>query len=89
MAYERRDGDGSLFKNTPERMAGKKEGYPPYSGTILIDGKEYWLDGWIKETAKGKFFSLRAKPKDAGATPRQEPRQAPAQGNFDDDRIPF
>lgn len=40
-----------------------------YKGKINIDGKLYWLDGWIKDGANGKFISGTAKP----ATPKADP----------------
>ena len=41
-----------------------------YSGSMNIDGTEYWLSGWIKSSKKGtKFLSLSVKPKDAKPAP--------------------
>jgi hypothetical protein len=54
MAYELKEGSGSLFKNDRK----EKENHPDYAGSIMINGKEHWLSGWIKEGKKGKFFSL-------------------------------
>lgn len=56
---------GALFKNDKE---GGNPNWPDYRGSINIDGKEFWLDCWIKEIKKGekagrKFLSLSAKPK--------------------------
>ena len=75
---------GTLFKNDLE---GKSENFPPYGGTINVDGTEYWVSAWVKEGQKGKFFSLAIKPKEA----RQESRPAakPAAAPFDDSSIPF
>jgi len=56
MAYEHQNGNGSLFKNTNK----KSENQPDFSGTIkLQDGKEQQIAAWVKEGAKGKFFSLK------------------------------
>ncbi len=61
MTYEKREGQGSLFKNDKKET----ENHPDYRGDILIDGQEYWLSAWIKEGKNGKFMSLSAKLKDA------------------------
>lgn len=73
---------GTLFKND---MEGKSENFPPYGGTINIEGAEYWISAWVKDGQKGKFFSLAVKPKESQTTPRVA---APA-GDFQDDAIPF
>jgi hypothetical protein len=68
---------GSLFpsdKRTSEKS-------PDWSGSIMVEGKEYWLSGWTKTGTRGEFYSLAVKPKeDRPASPqRQEPaRQEPA-----------
>lgn len=79
MAYEKKDMSGSLFKNDRK----EKESHPDYQGDIIIDGKHYWLSGWIKEGQKGKFFSLAAKPK-------EQRREEIRSGHRDDrNRKPF
>jgi len=52
---------GTLFKNDKK----EQETHADYNGTINIDGKDYWLNAWVKEgKATGKkFFSLSVKPK--------------------------
>jgi hypothetical protein len=42
----------------------EKETHPDYKGSLNIDGVDYWLDGWIKDGANGKFISGSLKPKD-------------------------
>ena len=50
----------------------EKETHPEYTGTLNVDGVDYWLSAWVKERkdGSGKFFSLSVRPK--------EQRQAPA-----------
>ena len=80
MPYEKREGQGNLFKNDKEGV----ENRPDYRGDILIDGQEYWLSSWIKEGKNGKFMSLQAQRKDA--KPAAKTTQAPP-GMSED--IPF
>ena len=62
MAYDNSN-SGALFKNTKMRE-GKED--PEYTGSINIDGKDYWLDAWLKVSKDGKkYFSLRPRAKDA------------------------
>jgi hypothetical protein len=56
--------------------------HPDYSGTINIDGKDYWLSGWLKEGKNGKFFSLAVKEKETKKAP-------PKDDVMGDDDIPF
>jgi hypothetical protein len=72
------DNSGALFKN--DRKDGEKD--RDYSGSITIDGREYWLSGWIKQGKQAKFIGLTAKPKDAATS-------KPAQTKELDDEIPF
>lgn len=82
MAYEPRDGSGSLFKNDRK----EKDTHPDYRGDIQIDGKSFWLSAWIKEGAKGKFMSLSAQPKEKQGDQHrpQQTNQPAASEDFDD-----
>lgn len=56
MSYEHKNGNGSLFKNTNKTS----DNQPDYSGSIkLQDGKDQQIAAWVKEGAKGKYFSIR------------------------------
>ena len=56
MAYEHNNGNGSLFKNTNKT----NDNQPDYSGSIkLQDGTDQQIAAWVKEGAKGKFFSIK------------------------------
>ena len=37
---------------------------PDRSGTLNVDGVDYFIDGWIKQGSKGPFLSGRIKPKE-------------------------
>jgi hypothetical protein len=67
----------------------EKDTHPDYKGSINVDGVDYWLDGWVKDGANGKFISGSIKRKDAqGGGTVGSSRQQPA--GFDDDSdIPF
>jgi uncharacterized protein (DUF736 family) len=55
MAYEMKEGSGSLFKNLKKAT----ENHPDFNGSIMLNGKEHWLSAWVKESPKaGKFFSV-------------------------------
>jgi uncharacterized protein (DUF736 family) len=86
---------GALFKNEGDR---KRENGPDYSGTLNVNGSEFFLDAWIKTAQSGrKFMSVSVKPKQAPQAQQEQPRQArqapskPKGTGFDDmdDDIPF
>lgn len=73
---------GVLYKND----RGRGENSPPYTGNCEIDGVEYWVSAWVKESKKGqKYFSLAFRAKDE--KPQQRSNPQPSQ-DFNDD-IPF
>lgn len=80
---------GLLAKNKRK----EKDTHPDYSGSINVDGVEYWLSGWLKTGKEGsklageKFFSLSVRPKDQQRAAAPAPVPAPAE-DFNDD-IPF
>jgi hypothetical protein len=47
-----RDMSGALFRNDRK----EKPTHADYRGDVLIEGRKYWLSGWIKETRDGKKF---------------------------------
>jgi hypothetical protein len=67
MAYEQRDNSGSIWVNDRK----DKDEHPDRTGSIMVAGTEYWINGWLKKTKDGKpFMSLSVKPKAREAGPK-------------------
>jgi hypothetical protein len=50
---------GALFKADKD-----KDDDRDYSGTLNVEGREFWLSGWVKVSKRGqKYLSLSVKPK--------------------------
>ncbi len=87
MAYEQKDGAGSLFKNDKKEA----EQHPDYRGSIKVAGVEYWLSAWIKQSKGGKkYMSLSAQSKQAVKSASYKAQdaakvQAAAAPEFDDE----
>jgi uncharacterized protein (DUF736 family) len=77
MAFEQKDMTFSLFPNKDK----KTDKHPNLTGTALIDGVPYFIDGWTKADRNGnKYISGTLKPK----------RQRQADDQTDDNApIPF
>ena len=80
---------GLLAKN--DRKQGETQ--PDYTGSININGVEYWLNGWLRVGKTGrlagqKYFSLSVKAKDGLPEARPVPKQQqPVTETFSDDDI--
>jgi hypothetical protein len=84
MAEYSNENRGSLFKNNKK----EEDRHPDYNGSINVEGTEYWINAWIKESKKDgtKFFSLSVKEK------QDSPRQSSAptrKSKNDDSDLPF
>ncbi|MBQ0053681.1 MAG: DUF736 family protein [Bacteroidales bacterium] len=56
MAYEHKEGQGSLFKNEKQN-----DRQPDYKGTIVIAGKTYEVAAWERTSQRGtSYLSLQA-----------------------------
>ena len=53
---------GQLFRNDRK----EQPNHPDYNGSCEIEGKEYWINAWVKEGKKSgkKFFSFSFKAKE-------------------------
>lgn len=58
---------GSLFKNDRK----SKDTHPDLTGNALINGVEYYLSAWRKSGAKGDFYSVSVRPKEAAAAAKE------------------
>ena len=86
MAYEMKDGSGSLFKNKRKET----DNHPDYNGSIMLNDVEHWLSAWIKTPKNGgdKYMSLSVgKPKEQRQAPRDNDQQREAAPY--DSEIPF
>lgn len=85
MSYDNTN-TGILARN--ERK--EQDNHPDFTGSINVNGVDYWLSAWTKEGKPGtkmdgrKFFSLSVRPKDDA--PRKPAKASVAE--MDDD-IPF
>lgn len=79
MAYEHKEGQGSLFANEK-----KNDRQPDYRGTIMIKGVVYEIVGWRKTSKNGMvYMSLQASELDKdqkarGGTPQKTGAARPA-----------
>ena len=88
MSYEQKDLTGSLFKNKRK----EKDTHPEYTGSVTLNGEQYWLSAWLKKDKHSEtYMSLALKPKDE--PPRQGARLSAQTPKDDrqpiDDDIPF
>lgn len=72
-----RDNSGSISKNDRKT----EDRHPDIKGKATIGGVEYWVDGWLKENDRGKWYSLSFKPKNP-------PADMPAHRDLNDNRKP-
>jgi len=69
MDENQRNNSGVLFKSDRK----EKPNHPDYRGSIVVDGNNYWISGWIKEGKNGKFMGLAVSPKDESYVSEKQP----------------
>ena len=74
---------GSLFKNDKKT----EEKHPDLSGSVNIEGVEYWISGWSKVSKGGqKFISLSVRQKQEQTRQSSQPTRATKK---EDEDIPW
>jgi uncharacterized protein (DUF736 family) len=79
---------GAMFENTKKQTSN----HPDHTGTINVEGVEFWLSSWVKNSKSGKtFFSLSIKRKEPIGDLREavKPEAAGGAAGFIDDDVPF
>lgn len=86
----------SNYDNTNRGTLGRnkrkeKDSHPDFRGSINVEGVDFWLSGWVKESNGRKFFSLSVKRKEEAPGPAKKAREQAeleriSQG---DEEIPF
>lgn len=85
--FKNKENSGAIFKNSKKTS----EKQPDYSGTVNIAGTDKQIALWVKDGAKGKFFSVQIsevwKPKEGAAGTTVNPVVTNA--TKDDSGLPF
>lgn len=90
---ESKDNSGALFKNLKKVESGNSS-WPDYQGSITVNGSEFWLSAWLKDSKDGKkYMSLALKPKEVSATntpsSSSKPHRSQPEREMDDEGVPF
>lgn len=92
MAYDNTN-SGMMARNENR----KTDKHPEFSGSINVEGRDYWLSAWVNEGKPGgkmegkKYFSIKLSPKEQRTTSGAPARMdRPSFGGGDDfSDIPF
>lgn len=68
----------------------EKDTHPEFTGTINVDGVDYWMSAWVQERkdGSGKFFSGSIKPKEEKKSAAPARSSKPLREELNDE-IPF
>lgn len=69
MAYVAKENTGSIFKNEKK----EKDTHPDRTGSLNVEGVDYWVSGWVKEKDGKQYLSIAIKRKEAKAPYKVEP----------------
>ncbi len=86
--YEQKDNSGAMFVN-PKK---ESDSHPDRKGNAMIGGVEYWVSGWINESAKGeKYLKISFTPKEQAHNQgvKQVTSQVEQKQTLLEDDIPF
>jgi hypothetical protein len=61
---------------------------PDRKGSLNVDGKDYWISGWVREKDGKPYMSLKVERKEQQTTKPAPPQAAPLDDD-DGDAIPF
>ena len=82
---EQKQNTGAIFKNDKKTS----QNHPDYKGKINVEGKDFDVALWLKESAKGvKYFSVSISEPYVQTTPHVQPERTPTGDSVDDD-LPF
>jgi hypothetical protein len=86
MAYEMREGNGSLFRNDKKEQGSNQR---DYNGSCLINGQEMWISAWLKTGQNGtNYMSLSFEPKQQQAPPQNQYQQPPQNQGYQQPQYP-
>jgi len=71
---------GALFLNDKKEEGSK---HPDYTGTLNVEGKEYRLAGWKRQSKNGKTFLSVSISEPREGQGNGEPRKSPAKASND------
>ncbi len=84
MAYEMKNMTGSLWPNDKKT----KESHPDKRGSVKIDGVEYWVSSWDKNS-NGKPWDSLSFTRKEDVQKQEKAESKPEAASTDDDTIPF